>query len=49
MGLFNDDRLAGQFELRMDKSWDLERHWLGQLKFRMELIGQARALVCRRL
>jgi hypothetical protein len=24
MGLLNDDRLAGQFKLRMDLSWDLE-------------------------
>jgi hypothetical protein len=43
MGLFNDDRLAGQFKLRTDflDIWD--RHRLGQLKFRMELNGQARS------
>jgi hypothetical protein len=41
-GLFNDDRLAGQFKLRTDFSDIWNRRWLGQLKFRMELIGQAR-------
>jgi hypothetical protein len=43
MGLFNDDRLAGQFKLRMDPSWDLEPPLARQLKFRIELIGQNRS------
>jgi hypothetical protein len=43
MGLFNDDRLAGKFKLRMDRAGIWNRHWLGQFKLRMELIGQARS------
>jgi hypothetical protein len=43
-GLFNDDRLAGQFKLRTDFADFWNRRRLGQLKFRMELIGQAARL-----
>jgi hypothetical protein len=39
--------MAGQFKLRMDPSWDLEPPLARQLKFRMELIGQAPAGGCK--
>jgi hypothetical protein len=44
-GLFNDDRLAGQFKLRTDFADFWNRRSLGQLKFRIELIGQAARLL----
>jgi hypothetical protein len=42
MGLFNDDRLAGQFNFGWIWAGMWNRHWLGQLKFRVELIWQTR-------
>ncbi len=42
MGLVNDDRLAGQYKLRIHMSWDFELLLARPTQIRIEFIGQAR-------